>query len=67
MHTIQQSDESSAEDSNMYAVLGVDRATSLAAIRKAFKRLSLEFHPDKNRAEGAADVFQRIKLAYDVS
>jgi DnaJ-class molecular chaperone len=51
----------------MYAVLGVGRTTSSAAIRKAFKRLSLEYHPDKNRAEGAADMFQRIKLAYDVS
>ncbi len=65
---IQQGDvDGGTEDVNMYQILNVTRDSSTAAIRKAFKRLSLEFHPDKNKAENAASIFQKIKLAYDVS
>ncbi|KAL7449004.1 hypothetical protein ACHAWC_001113 [Mediolabrus comicus] len=28
--------------------------------------MALKYHPDKNQEEGAADIFRRVKLAYEV-
>ena len=49
-----------------YDVLGVSRSASEEDIRKAFRRLALEHHPDRNRAEGAAERFKEINEAYQV-
>ena len=52
---------------DLYAVLGVQRDASAAAIKKAFRQLSLEHHPDKagNSAE-AHDKYVSIVEAYGV-
>jgi curved DNA-binding protein CbpA len=34
-------------------------------IRKQFRKLAKEFHPDKNKSENATEIFQLIKEAYD--
>ena len=34
-------------------------------IRKQFRTLAKKFHPDKNKAENATELFQLIKEAYD--
>lgn len=49
-----------------YDVLGVSRSASEEDIRKAFRRLALEHHPDRNRSEGAAERFKEINEAYQV-
>ena len=36
-----------------------------AAIRAAYMRLALRYHPDKNSAANAAELFRCIKAAYD--
>jgi hypothetical protein len=47
--------------------LGISRATSGSAIRKAFKRLALLHHPDHNPDNPqAAERFHRICLAYEI-
>jgi hypothetical protein len=62
---------------NYYAVMyvapseGVDeilvtRSSTGAEIRKAWKRKSLELHPDKNPSPSANEEFERVKEAYDV-
>jgi len=50
-----------------YAILGVPRVAAADEVRKAFHKLSVKFHPDKNPANAAnAEVlFMRIKEAYD--
>ncbi len=49
-----------------YEVLGVPRNSTAAAIKKAYRKLAREFHPDVNRAPGAQERFQEISEAYEV-
>ena len=51
-----------------YKILGVKRNASKKDIRKAFKKLSLKYHPDKNKdnPEKAKQKFIKIAEAYEV-
>ncbi|KAL6534400.1 hypothetical protein OROHE_013325 [Orobanche hederae] len=49
-----------------YKVLGVDRNASQREIQKAFHKLSLQYHPDKNKNKGAQEKFAEINNAYDI-
>jgi hypothetical protein len=51
---------------NHYSLLGVTRSSSPLEIKRAYKKLGLQLHPDKNPSEDAADQFDRVKQAYDV-
>jgi molecular chaperone DnaJ len=49
-----------------YEVLGVARTASPEEIRRAFRRLARQYHPDVNRDPGAADQFKEVNEAYEV-
>lgn len=49
-----------------YDVLGVSRNTSASEIKQAYRKLALEFHPDRNKEKGAAERFKEINEAYEV-
>ncbi len=49
-----------------YDVLGLSRSASEEDIKKAFRRLALEFHPDRNRSEGAETRFKEVNEAYQI-
>ena len=49
-----------------YDVLGISRGSSEEEVRKAFRRLALEYHPDRNRKDGAEERFKEINEAYQV-
>ncbi|KAK8280613.1 hypothetical protein V6Z12_D09G187200 [Gossypium hirsutum] len=49
-----------------YKVLGVDKNASQREIQKAFHKLSLQYHPDKNKSKGAQEKFSEINNAYDI-
>ncbi len=50
----------------LYSVLTVLPTATADEIKKAFRRLALHTHPDRNREPDAAEQFQRIKSAYDI-
>ena len=51
---------------NYYDVLEVGRESSDAEIKKAYRALSLKWHPDRNSSPEAKSRFQAISEAYDV-
>ncbi len=52
--------------SEFYALLGVARDATEADIKKAYRKLAMEFHPDRNPAPGAEARFKEITEAYEV-
>ena len=50
-----------------YEVLGVDRNVSQSDLKKAFKRLAIKYHPDKNPGnKEAEDKFKEAAEAYEI-
>jgi molecular chaperone DnaJ len=49
-----------------YDVLGVSRGASPEEIKKAFRRLAMQYHPDRNKEPGAEAKFKEISEAYEV-
>ena len=50
-----------------YSLLDVDKKASTEAIRKNYRRLARQFHPDLNPGNGdVIEKFQRLKEAHDI-
>ena len=49
-----------------YDVLGASRNSSQEEIRTKFRKLALEYHPDRNKDPGAQEKFKEINAAYQV-
>jgi molecular chaperone DnaJ len=51
---------------DLYNVLGVDRNATQDELKKAYRKLSKEYHPDVNKDSNAEEKFKEISSAYDV-
>jgi DnaJ family protein B protein 4 len=49
-----------------YKVLGVGRAATDDELKKAYRRLVMKYHPDKNPSPQAGPLFKQVSAAYDV-
>jgi DnaJ-class molecular chaperone len=57
---------SMATKRDFYEVLGVSKSASPAEIKSAYRKLALQWHPDRNKASNAHEKFKEINEAYEV-
>lgn len=50
----------------LYEILGVDKTASDQDVKRAYRALSLKYHPDRNSSAEAASKMREINEAYDV-
>lgn len=52
---------------DLYSVLGVSRQATPEELKKAFRKLAMKYHPDKNpNDKSAEDRFKEVNEAYDI-
>lgn len=56
-----------AEEKDYYKILGVDKSASADEIKRAYKKVAIKYHPDRNPGnKDAEDKFKKAAEAYDV-
>ena len=49
-----------------YQLLGVDRDADADTLKRAYRRMARQYHPDVNKDPGAEEKFKEIGRAYEV-
>ena len=55
-----------AEKKSYYEILGIPKGSSKDAIKDAYRKLAMQYHPDRNKSPGAEEKFKEISEAYAV-
>ncbi|MDP6565118.1 MAG: molecular chaperone DnaJ [Alphaproteobacteria bacterium] len=54
-------------EQDFYELLGVDRDVDAGDLKKAYRKLAMQFHPDRNPGDAEAEArFKELSVAYDV-
>jgi len=53
-------------EKDYYKMLGISKGATEEEIKKAYRKMALKYHPDKNKSPGAEEKFKEIAEAYDV-
>lgn len=51
---------------DIYKILNIDKSCNENDIKKAYKKLAFQYHPDKNNSSDAESKFREISEAYDI-
>ena len=54
------------EPKDLYEILDVDPDSTAKEIKKQFRKLSIQYHPDRNPSDEAAEKFEEIRGAYEI-
>jgi len=55
-----------ASKRDYYEVLGLQKGASAEDVKKAFRKLAFQYHPDRNKEPGSEEKFKEISEAYAV-
>jgi len=54
-------------EQDFYDILGVDRQAGQGDLKKAYRKLAMQYHPDRNQGDAGAEAkFKEISVAYDI-
>lgn len=51
---------------DFYKILGLSKDASEDQLKKAYRKMALKYHPDKNKSPGAEEKFKEVAEAYEV-
>jgi len=51
---------------DLYKILNIDKSVTDNEIKKAYKKLAFQYHPDKNKSPDSENKFREISEAYDI-
>ena len=55
-----------ATNKDFYQVLGVSKSATADEIKRAYRKLALEYHPDRNKSKEGTEKFKEVNAAYEV-
>ena len=59
-------DQSTVDPKDYYALLGVEKSADEETIKKAYRKMAMKYHPDRNPGDAKSeDMFKNVKTAYE--